>query len=85
MTEDHMVEAIRQVTAEEMKSGWFRSLPNEAKRLMSGAIVALCHAPYRIQDSVLILDPLHGLDYICEDEWNRRIRKPVLMCRVVEL
>ena len=68
MTEDHMGEAIRQFRAEEMKSGWIRSLPNEPKCFKSGAIVAFCHAPYRIQDSVVLLDPSHGLDYICEDE-----------------
>ena len=76
-----MGEAIRQVTAEEAKSGWFRSLFNESKYFSSGAFVAFCHASYRIQDSVLLLDPLHGLDYICEDGWNRRKLKPVLMCR----
>ena len=80
-----MDEAIRQVTAKEMKSGWFRSLSNESKCFKSGAIVAFRHAPYCIQDSVVLLDPSHGLDYICEDEWNRRSRKYVLMCRVVEL
>ena len=79
-----MGEAIRQVTAEEMKSGWFGRLFNESKCFLSGANVAFCHASYRIQDSVLLFDPSHGLDYICEDGWNRRRRKPVLMCRAVE-
>ena len=85
MTEDHMGEAIRQVRAEEMESGWIGSLPNKPKCFKSGAFVAFYHARYRIQDSVLLLDPSHGLDYICEDEWNRRGRKSVLMCMVVEL
>ena len=85
MTEDHVGEAVLQMTAEEMKIGWFRNLFNESKCFLSGAIAAFCHASYRIQDSVLLLDPSHGLDYICEDEWNQRRRKPVVVCRAVEL
>ena len=43
--------------------------------------MAFCHASYCIQDSLLILDPAHGLGSICEDGWNQRRRNAVLVCR----